>query len=591
MISHAFSAHCHGNFSKCVGRTFDLKSAYKQSGLRPVDPDVLRLLVRSAEDGELKLLGLNALPFGSIGSVAAFLRISYALWHIGIVQGKLFWTAFFDDFSTMSADCLAANTQWTVESLFTLLGISFATDGRKAEPFSICFRMLGLQVGVASSHSLQVHIGHTPDRRTELLSYISDILKAGWIDKKVCDRLRGRMVFFEGYAFGRVANTYLRTICNACKDAPGRVSLSERLRFCLSWLSDRIDLAEPLCIRPATSQTWIVFTDGACEPEDRSGSIGGVLYDPFGKADSFFGESIQTDLMLCLLSFSENPIYELELAPLLIALELWGEKMRGSQVVFYLDNEGARHSFIRLFAEHSFADSIIQSFLKLEQLFQLHVRFGRVPTSSNIADDPGPGEGMVLQCLNTSSSGCPLQDCRRRSRMATGGHLQQTLLSLAVTLALRIGLHRCSRACHIKRRWLCKRIRPGCYRRIRSTSISDGPRINKPQSVTPEHVKKSCAGPKSSGPCTKRRMLLYLVLVSHLVPSATAVAAGAGARVAVSTGITAGAVHHDHKQCHRGGKNIGKAIERKHGSGISWTAKRASMVAHTIGGDGTQVSI
>ena len=82
-----------------------------------------------------------------------------------------------------------------------------------------------------------------------------------------------------------------------------------------------------------------------------------------------------------------------------------------------------------------------------------------------------PGEGMVLQCLNTSSSGCPLQDCRRRSRMATGGHLQQTLLSLAVTLALHIGLHRCSRACRIKRRWLCKRIRPGCYRRIRTTSI------------------------------------------------------------------------------------------------------------------------
>ena len=186
-----------------------------------------------------------------------------------------------------------------------------------------------------------------------------------------------------------------------------------------------------------------------------------------------------------------------------------------------------------------------------------------------------PGEGMVLQCLNTSSSACPLQDCHRRSRMATSGHLPQTLLSLAVTLALHIGLHRCSRACHIKRRWLCKRIRPGCYRRIRSTSVSDGPRINKPQSVTPEHVKKSCAGPKSSGPCTKRRMLLYLVLVSHLVPSATAVAAGAGARVAVSTGIMAGAVHHEHKQCHKGGENIGKAIERKHGSGISWTAKRA----------------
>ena len=118
-----------------------------------------------------------------------------------------------------------------------------------------------------------------------------------------------------------------------------------------------------------------------------------------------------------------------------------------------------------------------------------------------------PGEGMAPQCPVTSPSGYPPQDCHHRSRMATGGHLLQTLLSLAGTLALHIGLQRRSRACHIKRRWLCKRIRPGCYRRIRSTSFSDGPRINKPQSVTPEHVKRSCASPKSSGPCIKRRML------------------------------------------------------------------------------------
>ena len=43
----------------------------------------------------------------------------------------------------------------------------------------------------------------------------------------------------------------------------------------------------------------------------------------------------------------------------------------------------------------------------------------------------------------------------------------------------------------------------------------------------------------------------------------------------MSTGITAGAVHHERKQCHRGAAKTGKAIERKHGGGISWTAKRA----------------
>ena len=186
-----------------------------------------------------------------------------------------------------------------------------------------------------------------------------------------------------------------------------------------------------------------------------------------------------------------------------------------------------------------------------------------------------PGKVTARPCPVMLQLGSPPKDCHLRSHMATGGHLLQTLLSLACTLALHIGILRCSRECQIRQRWICRRIRPGCYRRIRSTSFSNKPRNSKQQSVTPEHGKGSRAGPKSSGPCIRRRMLWYLVLVSHLVQSTTAVAAGADARVAVSTGITAGAVHHEHKHCQRGGENIGKAIERKHGGGIRWTAKRA----------------
>ena len=56
--------------------------------------------------------------------------------------------------------------------------------------------------------------------------------------------------------------------------------------ICLSWLSDRIDLAEPLCIRESLRRSRLSSLT-ACQPEDRSGSTG---------RESFmtcFGKSIQ----------------------------------------------------------------------------------------------------------------------------------------------------------------------------------------------------------------------------------------------------------------------------------------------------------
>ena len=65
-----------------VGRTYDLRSAYKQFGVSKETRDILRLLVWDMDQQRPCLLGVNALPFGASGSVSAFLRISMALWFV-----------------------------------------------------------------------------------------------------------------------------------------------------------------------------------------------------------------------------------------------------------------------------------------------------------------------------------------------------------------------------------------------------------------------------------------------------------------------------------------------------------------------------
>ena len=90
-----------------------------------------------------------------------------------------------------------------------------------------------------------------------------------------------------------------------------------------------------------------------------------------------------------LLSFSKNPIFELEIAPILISFELWKGFFRDAQLVCYLDNEGARHSCIRCFANTSnLADEWVRNILECEAQSRVHVWYGRVPTASNIADGP-----------------------------------------------------------------------------------------------------------------------------------------------------------------------------------------------------------
>ena len=54
----------------------------------------------------------------------------------------------------------------------------------------------------------------------------------------------------------------------------------------------------------------------------------------------------------------------------------------------HLDNEAARHSVIRCHAEAAYVDRAIQGFIQVETELQLRLWFGRVPTSSNIADPP-----------------------------------------------------------------------------------------------------------------------------------------------------------------------------------------------------------
>lgn len=109
-----------------IGRTFDLRAAYKQFPLSATTRSTLRIAVSKPGQSAPAILGVNALPFGVVGSVAGFLKLSHALWYIGTVARGLCWTAFYDDFSALlSREELIHSTSSSCELLLRLLGVDY----------------------------------------------------------------------------------------------------------------------------------------------------------------------------------------------------------------------------------------------------------------------------------------------------------------------------------------------------------------------------------------------------------------------------------------------------------------------------------
>ena len=82
IMGHAFRACPPGLIPAVKGRTYDLKSAYKQFAASEGDRDTLRMGVNVPGQEAHAVIGFNSLPFGAVGSVAGFLRVSQALWYV-----------------------------------------------------------------------------------------------------------------------------------------------------------------------------------------------------------------------------------------------------------------------------------------------------------------------------------------------------------------------------------------------------------------------------------------------------------------------------------------------------------------------------
>ena len=112
---------------KLLGKTIDLRHAYKQFGICARDRAKIRVATVDSNTRTVLALLVNALPFGATGSVAAFLgELSMPIWFLGVIGMGLTWTCFSDDFTLLSREDGCKVVEWSAECLLDLLGVEFA---------------------------------------------------------------------------------------------------------------------------------------------------------------------------------------------------------------------------------------------------------------------------------------------------------------------------------------------------------------------------------------------------------------------------------------------------------------------------------
>jgi len=378
------------------GRVADLRNAYKQVAVHPAHSAFSVVAVQNPQGGKVELFRAVALMFGETAAVYGFLRISRALAALCARLFHLLLVEFFDDFTQIEPGRTSASAMSTLESMFGLLGWDVSMAVTKRFDFDTSFVSLGVQVDFCSAQVGEITVRNKPGRLESIKEAIMKITEQKSLGFKEALSIKGKLTYAEGQLFYRVAAPACRLLsrwaqCGA--DKP----LTLEMEAILMSVCEALSNARPKIIRPRWScSPVIVFTDGACE--DQCTSVGGVIFEAGGNPEAF-GAIMAPEVVESWASKvgQKQMIGQAELFPLLVARLTWASKLRGKRVIFFIDNDSARLACIKAYSPILASLHIIMDCVKWDCANNCSSWYARVPTASNVGDDPSRMSATLLQ--------------------------------------------------------------------------------------------------------------------------------------------------------------------------------------------------
>ncbi|CAE7272721.1 unnamed protein product [Symbiodinium sp. CCMP2592] len=385
-----------------LGKTFDLKSAYRQMFVSPDDLKEAYIAYLSHREGRVIVRQMLALPFGATRAVFSYLRVAHSMWYIGCWAVKLIWSHFFDDFLSLATQVEAKAVDLAISSLFRLLGWKVSED--KDKPFAESFAALGVRVSFERFLQGEVLFHNTEKRILEVSATVRRAADDPALTQKDLSRIRGRMVFAGGQLFGRAGRLCVAAL--AGESCSTKANLSNDAKQAMRQFADLREANWPRVLKDVSADPVYIFTD-ASYSETSGGTfcgIRGVCFDHESRPLGFFSKELSSfQKRLLGEGRSKTIIFEAELATIVVAYVLWKDWLRGKPAVIFVDNNSARDVSISGTSRNDVGKSLASLLLTVESLAKTFSWFARVPSPSNIADTPSR---EVLKSFTVS--GCPV---------------------------------------------------------------------------------------------------------------------------------------------------------------------------------------
>ena len=183
-----------GLVAKCWG----LSDAYKQV---PLSDEAFHLdsylAVFDPSCSSAKIFQQCVLPFGSIASVTAFLRVSLALWKVGSTLLHLLWLVYFDDFLCLARSSESKHVKFCLDSLFSILGRRISKN-KLLDSNTLC-KVLGVQLDLRQSGDRLCFFTNTEERVEELVNELDGAIRTNILPRSEGEKLRGRLQFANSH--------------------------------------------------------------------------------------------------------------------------------------------------------------------------------------------------------------------------------------------------------------------------------------------------------------------------------------------------------------------------------------------------------
>ena len=370
------------------GCTVDLESAFRQLPLHPAAACAAPLCFYSASAQGPRYICLRALPFGSVSSVAWFLRYAKALWHLGAKLLNLSWLSFFDDYILLEFAKFEVGALQSVLILLKLLGVPVAND--KLGSLSDDFVALGVHVHLLGGPLGLVRLENKPGRVVETIESIRHALAHGRFTTSDVQKARGRLGFISGFVSSKLA-AYAVAKIKTSGESPQRSGLSASSRLAMEWLVSELPKLKPRLLGVALEAPVLLFSDAS----DEGWGLGGVLVDVHFAVTQFFRTNVPDKIIKVWgKKGSKQLIAQAEAYAGLVCVLTWSGRLAGRRVLHFLDNVAAESTYVSLSTRSgSMEDCLRCMVMALDELDSL-VWYCRCPSASNPADAPSRASAL-----------------------------------------------------------------------------------------------------------------------------------------------------------------------------------------------------